>query len=70
MTKIELDNLKEKLPHGFGPKLQRITGFSLPYVYQVMDGIRECPEIENAAIELALVTVEGKRTREKRLAEL
>ena len=54
MTRTEKKKLKEKMPHKWADHLVKKTGFSKIYIQQVMCGMYEQDEIEEAALNIAL----------------
>ena len=67
MTTEELIKLKNSLPKNYLDKLHESTGFSRPYICQVINGERKNFEIIDAAIILAK---EEKIVRENRKSEV
>lgn len=70
MTKLELDKLKEKLPWGFAESISEKTEYSVPYIYQVLNGKRNCLKIISAANDLAREAMQEEIQLQRAIAEL
>ncbi len=61
MQKIDLAKIRSNLKYGDNKKIQTMTGLSLSFISQVLNGKKNSDDILEAAVKVAAANIERKK---------